>query len=184
MPANFEFQADPQPCYSSKSALICLWKKKKLKGKGREDVSVHLFFFGSFRCKIKSIVVSCESINLPYIMWKFLQDALRVNVIDLGFIFFRFYSTIGLECALDSIRILKPILNWLEFFPNDWWLVKDMQFKRTLQHFDCLMRSRICSSFRAPLNFFLLRIVQTFWNVSLLKLIVVTLTIIYRFSHS
>ena len=176
MPANLEFQADSQPCYSSKSAL-CLWKNHKLGGRGARmspSVSFSLFLFVA---KIKSIAVSCESINLPYIMWKFLRDALRVNVIDLGFIFFRFYSTIGLEYALDSIRILKPILNWLEFFPNDWWLVKDMQFKRTLQHFDCLMRSRICSSFRAPLNFFLLRIVQTFWNVSLLKLMVVTLTI-------
>ena len=62
-------------------------KKPSIRGKGREDVSARLFFFVSFRRKIKSIAVSCESINLPYIMWKFLQDALRVNVIDLGFIF-------------------------------------------------------------------------------------------------
>ena len=99
-------------------------------------------------------------------------------------LFFPFYSTIGLEYTLGSIGILKTFLNWLEFFPNDWWLVKDMQFKRTLQHFDCLTRSRISSSFRALLNSFLLRIVQTFWNVSLLKLIVVTLTIKYPIENS
>ena len=73
-------------------------------------MSVRLFFFVSFRCKIKGIAVSCESINLTYIIWKFLLDAIRVNVIDLGF-FLRFYSTIGLEYALGSIRILRPILN-------------------------------------------------------------------------
>ena len=71
---------------------------------------VRLFVFASFRCKIKGIAVSCESINLTYIIWKFLLDAIRVNVIDLGF-FLRFYSTIGLEYALGSIRILRPILN-------------------------------------------------------------------------
>ena len=141
-------------------------------------MSVRLFFFVSFRCKIKSIAVSCESINLPYIIWKFLQDALRVNVIDLGFIFFGFKVKYwGLEYTLGSIRILKTFLNWLEVFLNDWRLVKDMQFKRTLQHFDCLTRSRISGSFRAPLNFFLPRIVQTFLKVSFLKLMVVTLTI-------
>ena len=62
-------------------------KKIEIRGKGREDESVRLFFFASFRCKIKSIAVTCESINLPYIIWKFLQDAFRVNVIDLRFIF-------------------------------------------------------------------------------------------------
>ena len=60
------------------------------KEEGGEDVSVSLFVFASFRCKIKSIAVSYESINVTYIIWKFLQDAIRVNVIDLGFIFFGF----------------------------------------------------------------------------------------------
>ena len=130
-------------------------------------MSVHLLVFASFRCKIKSIAVSCKSINLPYIIWKFLQDAIMVNVIDLGFIFFGFKVKYwGLKYTLGSIRILKPILKWLEFFPNNWWLVKDIQFKGTLQHFDCLTRSRISSSFRAPLNFFLLRIVQTFGKIN------------------
>ena len=35
--------------------------------------------------------------TLTYITWKFLQDAIRVNVIDLGFIFFGFTAQWGLN---------------------------------------------------------------------------------------
>ena len=140
--ANSEFQANPQSCYSLKSAL-CF--RKLLKNQFRSCIIYsklgtmcpslfHCFFslwnnkhfliispvfhpfplppslhflpplfqgvhsslhsywiiFGISSISSKLYTTTGESINSPYITWKFLQDFIRANVIDLGFIFFGF----------------------------------------------------------------------------------------------
>ena len=64
--------------------------------------------------------------------------------------------------ALGFIKISNLILNWQEFFPRKQCLVKDMQVKRKLQHFDCLLKSLIYNCFWSPLDFFYSGIVQNF----------------------
>ena len=139
---NSEFKANPQSCYSLKSAL-CF--RKLLKNQFRSCIiysklatmcpslfhcffslrnnkhfliispafhpfhlppslhflpplfegfhsSVHPYWivFGISSISSKLYTTTGESINSPYITWKFLQDVIRANVIDLGFIFFGF----------------------------------------------------------------------------------------------
>ena len=205
--ANSEFQANPQSCYSLKSAL-CF--RKLLKNQFRSCINYsklgtmcpslfHCFFslwnnkhfliispvfhpfplppsYTSFPlCSRASTRLSTPTESfLEYLQSAVSCIQLPARVLThlilhgnfskmlsglMSLTWGLFFSVLQ---ALGFIKISNLILNWQEFFPRKQCLVKDMQVKRKLQHFDCLLKSRIYNCFWSPLDFFYSGIVQNF----------------------